>query len=285
MASKLNDLRAKRAESQADKGKKGDRDLEMGNSGGDSAKQFDLVKLSIKTIRSNTDEMRKLNDRAMVSVNEQKEIMVQIEDLVGSTKAEGIKCKEVLTKLHAKIDSSTGTQGQIERNMLKTNEENLTTAIREYQEAVQSIHESVRGNITRQLQIVGGKMTDAQIDEAMASNDPGLILRHAMGVSDRALDAVAELEERHERMRKIEQGVRELAELFQDMALLVEVQGEMIDSIEQNVSQAKTRTKEAEVNILQAKNTQTKNRKVVCGIFAVLLVILVIVILATQAGK
>jgi len=285
MASKLNDLRAKRAESQADKGKKGDRDLEMGNSGGDSAKQFDLVKLSIKTIRSNTDEMRKLNDRAMVSVNEQKEIMVQIEDLVGSTKAEGIKCKEVLTKLHAKIDSSTGTQGQIERNMLKTNEENLTTAIREYQEAVQSIHESVRGNITRQLQIVGGKMTDAQIDEAMASNDPGLILRHAMGVSDQALDAVAELEERHERMRKIEQGVRELAELFQDMALLVEVQGEMIDSIEQNVSQAKTRTKEAEVNILQAKNTQTKNRKVVCGIFAVLLVILVIVILATQAGK
>jgi len=33
---------------------------------------------------------------------------------------------------------------------------------------------------------------------------------------------VAELEERHERMKVIEQGVRELLELFQDLALMID---------------------------------------------------------------
>lgn len=50
------------------------------------------------------------------------------------------------------------------------------------------------------------------------------------------LDTLAEINERHEAVKELEKSLMELHQIFLDMAVLVEAQGEMLDNIEQQVS-------------------------------------------------
>ena len=53
------------------------------------------------------------------------------------------------------------------------------------------------------------------------------------------LDTLAEIQERHEAMKELERSLLDLHQIFLDMAVLVEAQGEMLDNIEAQVSQKK----------------------------------------------
>jgi syntaxin 1B/2/3 len=281
MATRLSDLKAKRQETAAreeeaggkkkGKGKKGadDDDLENQTSpSGDASKQFDQVKASIKTIQANTKQMSKLNEKALFSPDDQKEIMLDIEKLVESSKGEAMKCKDLIKRLDKEtreLEKNTpgSTSATMRRNMLDSHQKQLADAVREYQEAGDAIKNGMKDKIKRQVRLVDGNISDKQIEQAINSADPSQILKEAMGVSDVALDAVAELEERHERMRAIEQGVREVLELFQDLALMIDEQQEHMDHIQSNVSTAKNRATEGEKNLVKAQESQKRSRKVI----------------------
>ena len=49
------------------------------------------------------------------------------------------------------------------------------------------------------------------------------------------MDTLAEINERHEAVKELEKSLMELHQVFLDMAVLVEAQGEMLDNIEQQV--------------------------------------------------
>ena len=51
-------------------------------------------------------------------------------------------------------------------------------------------------------------------------------------------DTLAEIEERGEAVRELEKSLLDLHQIFLDMAVLVEAQGEMLDNIEAQVSLA-----------------------------------------------
>ena len=48
-------------------------------------------------------------------------------------------------------------------------------------------------------------------------------------------DTLAEIQERHDAVRDLEKGLLDLHQIFLDMAVLVEAQGEMLDNIEAQV--------------------------------------------------
>lgn len=50
-----------------------------------------------------------------------------------------------------------------------------------------------------------------------------------------ALDAMAEIQERHEAVKDMEESLADLHQIFLDMSILVDAQGEMLDNIEQQV--------------------------------------------------
>lgn len=51
-----------------------------------------------------------------------------------------------------------------------------------------------------------------------------------------ALDAMAEIQERHEAVKDLEESLVDLHQIFLDMSVLVDAQGEMLDNIEEQVS-------------------------------------------------
>ena len=56
--------------------------------------------------------------------------------------------------------------------------------------------------------------------------------------------------------------MQQLHEMFKDLALMVEQQGEMLNNIEKNVDQSHDHVKQAEVELKEAKEITDKTRRV-----------------------
>jgi len=297
MASKLAELKANRRNSLD--GKEPEVVIQMeelkGPSAGSDAeylKQFEVIKSSLKKIEKSTADVTALKSRADVEVKDanQKEIMAELDKLMTVTKNEAAKIKNMLQEMEKECaayekEHVGSTNALIRRNLLSTHTRHFNSAMIEFQDASEAFKESLRARIARQARIVKEDITEEDVNRIIESDDPGKFLKEAMGLSDVLIEAVAELEERHERMRKIERGVREILELFQDLATLVELQQEYLDHIEQNVAQARNYTEKAEKELIEARNTQNSTRKWLCYIVAFLIIVLIIILIVVFTLK
>jgi syntaxin 7 len=90
--------------------------------------------------------------------------------------------------------------------------------------------------------------------------------------------------EREAEIRNIEQGVTELNELFRDVAHIVNEQGELLDTIHENVENTRTDTRGADLELRSAARYQKNARSKACCLLLILAVILTIIILAATLG-
>ncbi|KAH8685528.1 t-SNARE [Tricladium varicosporioides] len=90
--------------------------------------------------------------------------------------------------------------------------------------------------------------------------------------------------EREAEIRNIEQGVTELNELFRDVAHIVSEQGEVLDTIANNVENTRSDTRGADLELRSAARYQKNARSKACCLLLILSVILTIVVLAATLG-
>merc|ERR1739838_126790 len=101
------------------------------------------------------------------------------------------------------------------------------------------------------------------------------------------MGSLADIEARHRDIIKLENSIRELHDMFMDMAMLVESQGEMIDRIEYNISQAVDYVETARENTKKAFVYQNKARRkklIIIAIAVAILIVIIIIIADSFAG-
>lgn len=87
-------------------------------------------------------------------------------------------------------------------------------------------------------------------------------------------------------MKDLEQKLLELHQIFLDMAVLVEAQGEMLDNIEAQVSKAADHVEAATTVLAKAKSLQKNKRKwLIIAIIMLLIIICIILIPVLQPWK
>ena len=102
-----------------------------------------------------------------------------------------------------------------------------------------------------------------------------------------ARNALADIQERHQDIKRLEASISS-HQLFLDMSVLVETQGELLDQIEYTVGQSVNYTGKAVEELRTAGKYQRKVRKKMCCVIIVLLVILIIFLssfFAASAGQ
>lgn len=82
-----------------------------------------------------------------------------------------------------------------------------------------------------------------------------------------ARQTLADIEARHEDIMKLEKSIKELHDMFIDMAMLVENQGDMIDRIEHHVSNSRNYVEKGREETTKALLFQSKARTVSCQIY------------------
>ncbi|XP_070618642.1 syntaxin-2 isoform X2 [Erythrolamprus reginae] len=137
--------------------------------------------------------------------------------------------------------------------------------------------ERTKDQIRRQLEITGKTTTDEELEEMLESGNLSIFTSDIILDTKLTRAALDEIESRHKDIIKLESSIQELHEMFMDMAMLVEVQGEMVNSIEKNVMNAVDYVEHAKEETKKAVKYQSKARRKL--MFMLICVTLLIVIL------
>lgn len=138
---------------------------------------------------------------------------------------------------------------------------------------------TVEAHKMRCLKIVYPDITEEQVRHVQVDQMGELYKMQMTGQHTAAKDALAYIESRHVEILNLEQSVRELHELFRDMQILVDQQGEQIDTIESHVTHAAIDVEKGNAQLQIAHVYQKKSRKRMMCLCMCLLLILAIVII------
>ena len=114
----------------------------------------------------------------------------------------------------------------------------LKESMDEFQELRERLMADYRETVERRVYTVTGEhASEAQIDHMIDEGEGEMIFQKAIMEQGRGyvMDTVAELRERRDAVLELEKSLLELHQVFLDMAVLVEAQGQMIDNIENQV--------------------------------------------------
>lgn len=116
-----------------------------------------------------------------------------------------------------------------------------------------------RDMVKRQCKIVDPSITDDAIDSVIENGTEGNIFSGKRLAEAEA--ALNDIQVRHQDILKLEKSLMELHEMFLDLSIMIESQGEMIDRIEFNVSSAANHVEKASKELKQAVKSQSAARK------------------------
>lgn len=157
----------------------------------------------------------------------------------------------------------------------------LKERMADFQALRETIQQEYREVVERRVFTVTGNRADEEtIDRLIETGNSEQIFQKAIQEQGRGqvLDTLAEIQERHDTVKEIERKLLDLQQIFLDMAVLVEAQGDMLDNIETQVSTAVDHVQSGATALQRAKKLQKNSRKCMCIAILILLIIIVIII-------
>lgn len=247
-----------------------------------------VIKRDLGKIKSNVRTITELYDQQLMAVSldpkDEATASGELEKLIDETNfaaqsvTNHLKRMDKENKLIPEEERGFAS-GRIRINMHGTLTKQFLDLMREYQTLQTDYKNRHRDNFERRYRMVKPEVTNEEIEEALESGKGGEIFagaildtRHA-----KAKEALAYVENKHRDIVRLEASIRELHQLFVDMAVLVEAQGELIDHIESNLESARDYTRKGVKELHKANDNQKKGRKNMC-ILGVCLLILIIVL-------
>lgn len=151
----------------------------------------------------------------------------------------------------------------------------------EYNRTQTDYRERCKGRIQRQLEITGRQTTNEELEEMLEQGNPAVFTQGIIMETQQAKQTLADIEARHADIIKLENSIRELHDMFMDMAMLVENQGELVDRVEYHVESAQTHVQQGRDELVYAEKFQTKARKkkifiIICLVVALIILIIIL---------
>ena len=252
---------------------------------------YDTIKQQLDTIAHNTEVVRDITKKLKTTANEaiRKQIIVDKDEAIASTTQNGIQIKRTLDAIKTENESMLASSPDVKNTAKMDMRINLyNTYLRKFDGVITESNAAIVGFKSvleqiekRQIKVVLPDMSDEKVQEIIDSGKSAEVVQQVL-VSDNLQETVRMIEERHDEILKLERQVREIFELFNDLATLVDLQQESLDVISVNISNARRKVEDAEVVLVEARRyqKQARNRKICCCLL-VLCIIAVVVVLPT----
>ncbi|XP_048327369.1 syntaxin-132-like isoform X1 [Ziziphus jujuba] len=166
-------------------------------------------------------------------------------------------------------------------NMTNSLTKKFRDIMTDFQTLRQRIQDEYREVVERRVITVTGSRPDEEtIDHLIETGNSEQIFQNAMQEMGRGqiLNTVEEIQERHDAVKEIEKKLLDLHQIYLDMAVLVEAQGEILDNIETQVTNAVDHVQRGNTALQNAKKLQKNSRKWMCIAIIILLLIVAIVV-------
>ncbi|CAL5207482.1 unnamed protein product [Lathyrus oleraceus] len=152
----------------------------------------------------------------------------------------------------------------------------------------QQISSEYRETVQRRYYTVTGENPDDKtVDLLISTGESETFLQKAIQQQGRAniMDTIQEIQERHDTVKEIERNLLALHQVFMDMSVLVQSQGEQLDNIESHVARANSYVRGGVQQLHVARKHQKNTRKWTCIAILILLIIILIIVLPIVLKK
>ncbi|XP_051717558.1 syntaxin-1A isoform X3 [Ctenopharyngodon idella] len=245
--------------------------------------QVEEIRGFIGSLTEKVEEVKRNHSTILASPNPDEKTKAELEELMTDIKNLANKVRSKLKNIQRTIEQEEALNSEhpsadlrIRKTQHSTLSRKFVEVMSEYNATQSDYRERCKRRIQRQLEITGRNTTNEELESVLESDNPiftsGIIMD--CNITEQAMN---EIETRHSEIIKLENNIRELHDMFTDMAMLVESQGEMVDRIEFNVECTVDYIKDAVRDTTKAVKYQsnTRRKKIMIIICCVLLGVVV----------
>eukprot|EP00111_Clytia_hemisphaerica_P006552 TCONS_00018972-protein len=231
--------------------------------------QIEVIQQDIRDIQDNVQEIKKKQSAILSAPQSGDKMKEELEQFMADITRSANRVKQILKGMEKSIkDQENSNQGNFADIRIKKCQHaalsrEFVEVMTEYNKIQNDYRDKCKNRIKRQLEITNTEKsyTDEEVEEMIESKNPAIFTQGIITDTQQAKQSLREIEARHNDIIKLETSIRELHEMFTDMAILVQSQGEMIDRIEYNVEQAAEYVQRAVVDTKKAVRYQSKARR------------------------
>uniref|UniRef100_A0A671V5W6 Syntaxin-3 n=1 Tax=Sparus aurata TaxID=8175 RepID=A0A671V5W6_SPAAU len=227
--------------------------------------QIEDIRNSIDKIDENVAEVKKLYSVILSAPTSDQKTQDDLEAITNDIKKMANNARNKLKTIERNLESEEQERVSADMRIRKSQHAVLSRKFVEvmtkYNEAQVDFRERSKGRIQRQLEITGKATTDDELEEMLESGNAAVF---TAGIVDSGISkqALSEIESRHKDIVRLESSIKELHDMFVDIAMLVESQGGMIERIESNMDQSVGFVERAVADTKKAAKFQQEARRV-----------------------
>ncbi|XP_053098672.1 syntaxin-3 isoform X3 [Hemicordylus capensis] len=252
--------------------------------------EIEETRQNIDKISENVEEAKRLYSVILSAPIPEPKTKDDLEQLTADIKKMANSVRNKLKSMERNIEQDevrSSADLRIRKSQHSVLSRKFVDVMTKYNEAQVDFRERSKGRIQRQLEITGKNTTDEELEEMLESGNPSIFTSGIMD-SQISKQALSEIEGRHKDIVRLESSIKELHDMFVDIAMLVENQGAMIDRIENNMDQSVGFVERAVADTKKAVKYQSEARRktiIIIVIVVVLLGILALIIGLSVALK
>ena len=254
-----------------------------------------IVQNNLSNIKRSIDKLDSMRGTVLQATTPQQEqdVRVKVDEIVSETNKALTATKQQVEQISERniqfdIQHPNSSEGRMRSNMHQALVRRLREHLTSFQKNQTAFADDVRKKAIRQLQVA---LPDATADQAMALVEGGatvadaiqqkMVLTQGQDQNVSHKDIVQKLyglQDRVSDLKKLEQSVVDLHQMFVEMAALVDRQGEMLDHIEFSVTSTKQNTAAAERALVDARKAQYRAQKKSLMIFCCCAILMICVL-------
>ncbi|XP_026098507.1 syntaxin-3-like isoform X3 [Carassius auratus] len=226
--------------------------------------QIEDIRNSIDKIDENVAEVKKLYSVILSAPTSDQKTQDDLEARTNDIKKMANNARNKLKTIERNLEMEEVERVSADLRIRKSQHAVLSRkfvdVMTKYNEAQVDFREKSKGRIQRQLEITGKTTTDEELEEMLEGGNTAVF---TAGIVDSGISkqALSEIESRHKDIVRLESSIKELHDMFVDIAMLVESQGGMIERIENNMDQSVGFVERAVADTKKAAKFQQEARR------------------------
>ncbi|XP_044595649.1 syntaxin-1A isoform X11 [Cotesia glomerata] len=199
--------------------------------------EVEEIREMIDNIQTNVEEVKKKHSAILSAPQTDEKVKMELEDLMADIKKTANKVRAKLKVIEQNIETEEHTNKssadlRIRKTQHSTLSRKFVEVMTEYNRTQTDYRERCKGRIQRQLEITGRTTTNEELEEMLEQGNPAVFTQGVSSYTQvkiimetqQAKQTLADIEARHADIIKLENSIRELHDMFMDMAMLVESQ-------------------------------------------------------------
>uniref|UniRef100_A0A3B3X2F8 t-SNARE coiled-coil homology domain-containing protein n=1 Tax=Poecilia mexicana TaxID=48701 RepID=A0A3B3X2F8_9TELE len=189
--------------------------------------QIEDIRTSIDKVDESVTEIKKLYSSILSAPTPDQKTQDDVETLTNEIKKSANNARNKLKSIERQLESNTDERASADLRIRKSQHailaKKFVEVMTKYNEAQVDFRDKSKGRIARQLEITGKKTTDEELEEMLEGGNSAVF---SAGITESKINqqALNEIEARHKDIMRLESSIKELHDMFVDIAMLVENQ-------------------------------------------------------------